>query len=257
MPSVEEIVDRLSGMITKEQAAALSGRTSNAMSVDGLIELMDKRKAEDTHAAAADPFTVNVKDSVYRIFNPVSLQTGSVHAVKRCVVLGKEGSTLRLSLRGRLSEFIDTGAFERDDVIEVDNAVFDIGNGELVDGMNTVMSKVSHARHDAIADYSALGNGLRNIDVIGKMIEIGPLRYADVSGKRLAASDCVLTDLKRSVDASLWGSSALATARIRVNDFVKMEFCSTRAGRDGLMLHAGDLSRIVANRDFGRRLSAK
>jgi hypothetical protein len=262
MPSVEEIVDRLSGMITKEQAAALSSRGGGcgcgAMSVNDVLGLIDaaatKKPRSDTDSG---PFTVNVQDSMYRIFNPVNLASGSRRLSRRSVVLGREGSTLRLGLRGRLSEFIDTAAFERNDVVAVSNAIIDAGRGELVDGKDTVMRRVAPARRDAIVDYSTLVDGLKGIDVLGKIVEIGPVRHADISGKRLAVSDCVLTDLNRSVNASLLGSSAAATSNIRVNDFVKIEFCGTGTGRNGPMLYAGDLSRIVANKIFGKRLAAR
>jgi hypothetical protein len=262
MSSSEEIIDRFSGMITKEQAAALSDRGGEhdgvLRNVEDLLVLINKRTDKDTHAVAdSNPFTVNVKEKVYRIFNPVTLTQGGVQTSRRSVVLGSENRTLKLNLRSRLSEFIDTEAFERGDVIEVDNAILDPVRGELVEGIGTVMRRVSPAKHDAIVDYDALGNEMRNIDVIGKIVEMSSVRYAGISGKRLAVSDCVLTDLKRSVNASLWGSSALATARIKINDFVKIEFCRTGTGRNGLVLHASDLSRIVANKAFGQRLSVR
>src|SRR5208283_4668204 len=119
-----------------------------------------------------------------------------------------------------------------------------------------MISRIAPTRHETITDYSTLKDGLKNFDIIGKVIEIGPLRHVNGLGAgQTAVSDCVITDMKTSVGVSMWGSSAIETTRIKVNDFVKMEFCSARMRNDSITLYASDLSRIVANNAFSRRLS--
>jgi hypothetical protein len=267
MSTAEEVMDRFSGMITREQAAALESggdpdeaACSRAMDVDSLLRFIDrKRAAGPLSGAVAGLCTVNVQDYVYRIFNPITRTAGSRQVSSRSVVLGREGRTMTLSLIGKLSEFIDIDAFERQDLIAVDNALLGLEKGELVDGRGTLISRIAPAQNSAITDYSRLKEGLRNIDVIGKIIEIGPVRYVNMlnRGRQIAVSDCVLTDLDIPVSASLWGSSAIATTRIKVNDFVKMEFCNARMRDGSLELYAGELSRVVANKAFARRLAGR
>ena len=261
VPTAEEVMDRFSGMITKDQAAALAGKevaekpvSSDVINVDALLQFISMKR--DSQPASANPYSVNVQDYLYRIFNPVMRAVGNRQVSRRYVVLGREGCTIRLDLVGKLSEFIDINAFERQDLVVVKKALLDVSNGELVDGKGTMISRIAPTRHETITDYSMLKDGARNVDVIGRVVEIGPVRH--VSGLsangQVAVSDCVLTDMDMPVSASLWGSSAIATTRMKVNDFVKMEFCNARVRNGSMELYANDLSRVVANSSFARKL---
>jgi hypothetical protein len=98
---------------------------------------------------------------------------------------------------------------------------------------------------------------MRNIDIIGKVVEISPIRHVSaLSGGAIAVSGCVLSDLSSTVGVSLWGSSALATASMHVNGFAKIEFCSARVRNEKMEVYASDLSRVVAGKAFAGRLRA-
>src|SRR5438445_11591591 len=120
MPDVEDIVDKFSGMITREQAAMLLE--------DAKIQETDDRKINDVKSIlelinvkkemlGREPYSINVQDYIYRIFNPAIYSQHGKQSIKRSLALGSEGSTIKLNLRDQLSEFIDINALEREDLV--------------------------------------------------------------------------------------------------------------------------------------------
>ncbi len=274
MPEIEDIMDGLSGMITREQAKELLNKSSAAnlsaadtspdkppediTNVVGVLEFVEMhRKRGMLGGLGADVFTVNLRDSVYRIFNPTSYAHQGVQAERRAVVLGTEGFTIKLVLR-RLSLLIDSGAFERGDTIHVSNVLLDMQNCELKEGKNTSVRRIAPTRLESVIDYAVLTEGMKNIDVIGKVVEVSQIRRIDAlsSSATIAVADCVISDRNSQINVSMWESSALASSNIHANDFVKIEFCSTRIRNGKLELYAGNLSRIVVSKTFSTRLRA-
>jgi hypothetical protein len=271
MPGIEDVMDSLSGMITRKQAKALlerggahatapdppHDRSEDITNVVGLLEFVDmNRKRGARGVAGTDAFTVDLRDSIYRIFNPASYPRQSAQAERRTVVLGTEGFTIKLGLRG-LSALMDSGAFERGDTVLVSNALLDLQNCELKEGKGTSMRRVSPTKLESVVDYSVLTDGMRNIDIIGKVVEVSPVRHVSaLSGGTIAVADCMISDLSHTVGVSLWESSALAAASLHVNDFIKVEFCGARVRNEKMEVYAGNLSRVVANKAFAGRLRA-
>ena len=263
MPAVEDIVDKFSGMITKTQAAAiLDDALENEVHKDftdvgALLEFIGAEKVRCAGKAESPIYYVGVQDHLYRVFNTVS-SLGGREAPKRHIVLGKEGSTIVMTLRLQ-SRSIDTGAFERNDIVAIDNGILDIEKGELFDGNGTRVRRITEGGLGTITDYSILKDEVRNVDVIGKIIGVGQIRYIGTlnSDGRTAVLDCTLTDFNKVIGATLWGSSAIAAEQIKVNDFVKIESCSMVMKDGGIMINANDASRIIANESFGKRLKAR
>jgi hypothetical protein len=99
---------------------------------------------------------------------------------------------------------------------------------------------------------------MKNIDIIGKVVEISPIRHVSAlsNGDAIAVAGCVLSDLSNTVGVSLWESSALATASMHVNGFAKIEFCSSRVRNEKIEVYANNLSRVVVGKSFAGRLRA-
>ncbi|MGI0133747.1 MAG: hypothetical protein ACREBW_02155 [Candidatus Micrarchaeaceae archaeon] len=253
MATVEEVVDKFTGMITPGQAQELIDSGSYARhtqnkditSVQALLEFISTNRGRQP----AQLYTVNIKDTVYRVFNPVSR--------KRIAVLGKEGETAKLSLSGRLSDEMDTACVERGDTIIVKSAVLDAVAGELRTDKDTSISKVSsNGFINCITDYSALRDGMRNIDVLGKLAEIGEIRHVNRlgNGGQVPVVDCVISDNRNTARLSLWESSALLVAGLNVNDIVKVEFCSVRINDGKVEIYANSLSRLLSGNALASRL---
>ncbi len=273
MSGIEEVIDGLSGMITREQAKALldNRATAKASAADqnpdkipeditnavGLLEFVEmNRRRGMVGRSITDAFTVNVRDSVYRIFNPSSYSSQGVQSERRTVVLGTEGFTIKLSLR-RLSALMDSGAFERGDTMLVSNALLDMQNCELKEGKGTSVRRLAPTRLESVIDYSVLTEGMKNIDIIGKIVEVSPIRHVSaLSGTTIPVTDCVMSDQSNTIGVSLWESAALASASMHVNDFMKIEFCNIRTRNEKLEVYAGNLSRVVVGKAFASRLRA-
>ena len=254
MQTAEDVLDRFSGMITREQALAMANGgevdkgNNRATSVAGLIKLMKAARSND----AAKPYSVDVEDTVYRVFNEVSHGSSS----RRTVTLGNVGSTVNLSLAGSLSSIVDSRCIERGDVVMVRNASLDMATERLVGTRDTIISRRRPA-FSGVTDFSKLRYGEKNIDVLGRVLEIGKVRHVSglsASGQ-VAVADCKLADSRSAIVATMWGSSALACERMHAGDFVKIEFCSVSGIDSSLQVHAGDLSRVLVNSALGDRIA--
>ncbi|MGC8669576.1 MAG: hypothetical protein ACP5TL_00265 [Candidatus Micrarchaeia archaeon] len=264
---LNSFIDRYGGMISRAKAqeiqAEQSGedkkRFADFTNIAALLDFIDTKGIKNAGNLLGErgnqTYSINIQDRIYRIFNPISYTLNNKVQQKRTIVLGSEGATIKFIVKGRLSEFIDNNAFERGDTVIIKNAILD-SSMELVSSQNTMINKIMPAPETAIVDYSKLYEGMRNIDIIGKFIEIGPVRYVNRLGgeDKVAVSDSVITDLENSVSASLWGSSALATSKIGVNEFVKIEFCSVVPKNGTVSIYANDLSRVVASKIFEGRI---
>ena len=81
-------------------------------------------------------------------------------------------------------------------------------SGELKSGQNTVINKVSPTKAVPITDYSTIKEELRKVDVLGRIVEISPIRHVTRLGKegQIAVASCVITDSNNIIDASFWGN---------------------------------------------------
>lgn len=271
MSDIEEVVDKFSGFLTRAQAEQLlkdglyaqSKAPANAAAKGNtsVRELLGRVKTQDSKpagGAGAKESIVNVKDNVYRIFNPQPVSVQGRERPRRTVILGEEGSTIALSLWGKLSDLIDISAFERGDTVMVSNLLFSDG-GELRTTQGTAINRLSPSKATALTDYSTISSDIRRTDIIGRVLEIDPIRHVSMLGRtgQTAVASCIVTDSVNAVSASFWGSSAIATTRMRTNDTIKIEFCDLRVREGRLQISANDDSRVVASSAFARRLLAK
>ncbi len=270
MSDLEEVIDKFSGFISKEQADYILKNTEGAsaaadprqrkvnMTVKGILDSI-KSKNSGAVQPIADESPVNVKDVIYRIFNPVNLNIRGREATKRIIILGEEGSTIPLNLSAKLSDFIDINSFERGDTVAVNNITLDHSSMELKSGQATIINRISPSKFTFIADYSTIKGEMRKVDMLGRVMEISAIRHVNRLGKpgQIAVASCTLSDSINTIDASFWGSSALLTANLKTNDFVKIEFCDVRMRNDRLQVYVNDDSRVVSSKIFAGRLLSK
>ncbi|MCL5007612.1 MAG: hypothetical protein M1164_02955 [Candidatus Marsarchaeota archaeon] len=250
--SQDDIIDEHFGMITSSQAAMISEgrmpghvRQRDAINAAGLyafIKVNRQRQPENQERH----FIVDVEDVVYRVFNPVPYGQGRPGKERRTVVIGSEPSTFNITLFDKFSEYVDIGKIERGDTVLIRNLSLDISRDSLYTSPSTSISRIKPSS-SGITDLSLIKEAGRNIDVIGRVTELGPIRYvAKLSGQgQVAVADCKLSDSGTTLSASLWGSSALQTAKISINDYVKIEFCSAVERNGSVEIYANDLSRVL------------
>lgn len=257
MQSVEDVLDSFSGMITMAQASAIASGVAplshpeGSTSVQGLLEFIKAVRSAKSSEDATKVYTVSIEDTLYRIFNELE------GASRRTVTLGRVGSTINVILSGALSSAVDERGFERGDLMLVRGASLDIVNERLVGTRGTTLSRARRSNL-GITDFSKLKDGDKNIDIVGKVVEIGRLRQVSRLGiaESIAVADCRLSDTSDYIDVTLWGSSAMLTERMRVNDFIKIEFCSVRSTGSKLQVNANELSRVLVNKELASRFIA-
>lgn len=278
-PEIERIIDSYHGTISQVDAELIlagilradplsaNGQASNEshspaakekpLSAIAVSEFMSMNKQHGS-SAEGERYTVDVRDYIYRIFNPTEFQTQNRKVVRRVIVLGREGHTVKVTLYDKYAEFIDINAFERGDVVLAKNMLVDNIGGELRNTRDTLMSRVMPSQ-TGITDFSKLAEGQKNIDIIGKMLEIGSIRYVNTLSResQVAVADCVITDSEISIPISLWGSSAMMTTGMNPNDYVKIEFCSVRSRNSSIEIYAQDASRVLISKSlFGARINS-
>ena len=264
--------DGHSSMVTKRQATragekVLASGGMPAENAEGIerVSGSDAKVVSDFMALKGDKrgnpggpenktYYADVEDTVYRIFNMTTFRTKDNREVNlRIVVLGSEGSTVRFVARGALAGYVDALCIERGDRVLVRNSLVDMIRGELKSIAGTTIAKIGTSK-GAIVHVSDINREMKNVDIVGKVVSIYPIRYISrENGASVATSRITIADSKGSIDASLWGSSAIATAAMSANDFVKLEFCTVRERYGRLEIYANDLSRILVNREIASR----
>lgn len=272
MTDADKLVDKFAGFITREQAERiLKGESTTEPKVQkgsaskGSISVKELLNTLKTDANAAKTLReaseesnqlVNIKDHIYRIFNPTNASINGREVIKRTIILGEEGSTIRFNLKGNISEFIDINGFERGDLVSIGNAIIDPLSAEIKSGQNTVINRISPSKRVAITNFSSIKEELKKVDAIGRIMEIGTIRHVNRlgGGGQIAVASCTITDGHTNIDASLWGSSALKTATMKTNDFLKLEFCDFKMRDDKFQIYANDYSRVVTGNAFANRI---
>jgi hypothetical protein len=247
-----EIIDSLGGMVTKDQAQAISdGRFGNPKFIASTRPNANvKETISHLSEIGGGQMLANITDRIYRIFNS---ERGSA-VEKRIIVIGEEGSTLAVRALGKLAETIDAVPFERGDEVEIKGiSISADGTGSVTPSGS--IKKIKHTSNISITDYSVVISSVNGVDIIGMLTEIGPIRHIERLGgmRPIPVSSCILSDGKMNVAASFWGSSALATTKIKANGWVKLEFCNIKVS-DGIMtVNALDSTRVLAHDSLSRR----
>ncbi len=263
------LIERYSGMVTEEQIARVIGSRQAAevarpegaaervgkSDAKAITDFMNSRRSEFQGGSATAPdkksYYADVEDVIYRIFNMTTFRTKDNREVDmRIVVLGPEGSTVRFVARGAMAGYVDAQGFERGDKVLIKDALIDTARSELKSISGTSIAKLDGPGSQFLR-VSDIDKEMRNVDIVGKVASVYPVRrISRENGSSVAVSSITIADAESTIDASLWGSSALATAAIGANDYIKLEFCTVRERYGRLEVYANDLSRVLVNKSL-------
>jgi hypothetical protein len=233
------VENRVSGSDSQGSAASSSARRGVKLSVQGLLG-----------SSTADGSIVDIEDSVYRVFNKLRFEKNGSARINRIVVLGGEGSSVRIVFWDKSADAVDTALIQRKDrVIATNLRIKKTGDDtELHSTSATYISRLMPAR-SAVTDFSQLHGGEKNIDVTGRVVSVSPIRYfRDLSGKESGVSDCSISDGKAEIRMSLWGSSSICAGEMHPGDYIKAEFVSARLTDNGIEITANDSARLLLSR---------
>jgi hypothetical protein len=256
MASAEEIMDSYSGMISKSDAERLANSTEGGISQVQSTNVMGAKAVLETlskQGKASKLIEVDVQDEIYRIFNQSEAKEGSPQS--RVVVLGKEGETITMELRGRLSLSIDFGKFERGDTILISRVLLDTKKSRLVSFTDTTISRIKRSAAPDL-ELKSVNAEMRNVDVSGKVVMIAqPREIPRIGGKgNITVLDCTISQESDSADVTFWGISAHAflASNPGIGDAIRIEFCSIKPIDGRLRIVANDSSRILLLRRGGK-----
>ena len=262
MENVESVINSHYGMITEAQASEIAER-SNSISIKEHIDVqgineflkMQVHQSPLLKDSKNNSYRITIEDRVYRIFETLDNIDENKRREKRTIILGKEGNTIPLKLSEKFSNIIDINGFERGDIVSIRNVMLDSIHNELISIPTTILTRIFPS-DSGIINYDKLMDGQKNIDVIGNIIEIGPIRYVNrINGSgQIGVSSCVISNTYKTFNVSLWGRAALKTTIMNVNDTIKIEFCSIKNRNNTLEIYANDLSRVLINRGLSSKL---
>ena len=262
MENIDSVINSHYGMITSAQATEIASKNNSLLSkehidVQGINDFLKMQTHQSSllKDSKGGNYNVIIEDKIYRIFEDFDNIDDNKKKNKRTIILGREGNTIALKLSEKFSKIIDINGFERGDIISARNVLLDIIHNELIAIPTTVLTRIFPS-DSGIKNYDELIEGMKNIDVIGNIIEIGPIRYVNKinSNDLIGISSCVISNTYKTFNVSLWGRAALKTAAMNVNDTIKIEFCSIKKRNNTLEIYANDLSRILINKNLSSRL---
>jgi len=237
-----EDIDAYSGMISREAASNLSKPR--------------KIKVEDILSGnVREGELVDIEDYVYRVFNPRRFEKDGRERHVRTIILGNVERSVRVTLWDKSSALVDMIPIERQDKIYINNLLVRKGLNELELSSrgNTFFTRIS-ASNTGISDFSTLTAGENNIDILAKIVAIGPVKYFDYqNGKQRKVARCTLSDGLVNLSAAFWDSSCEYISTAHPGDYIKIEFGSVKEN-NGLEINAGNFSRVVANKLFKNRM---
>lgn len=254
MGEVHSIIDRFSGMITREQAESILRKRDSGDNIERLIlgsdasanasELLDLALRKEIRSVIPS-LNVNIRDAVYRVFNDTAVYTAKGITNRRKVAIGSEGRTVIIEMMGRQSDAIDRERIERGNRIYITNTIFNLYNGKLYTTTSSKISNesVSESRYISIDDINRDLNA-KNLDVIGVVADLANYVTARNSMKE-AYSSCTLKGHTNSAKLHMWGSSAILSKRISDGDTIKVEFCTVSNTDGQISVNAWDSSRIL------------
>lgn len=246
---IDSIVEEYGGMISREAAEKLSG-TKMQHRIHAVKEINDFVYEEGS--------VVDLEGPIYRIFNPYVFEKEGKKRQIRKIVVGDTESSITITVWDRASEMIDRLVLERGDKVRCYNLVVtrDVKDICLRSRGNTYLVKVAAASSKALS-FEALMPGKKDIDIIGKVVSVDPIRYfTDLSRRRTAVSSCMLSDGHRLLKAMLWRSSSAFASDMHPGDYIKIEFASTKNAGNSIEISAGDSARILISSALRPRVKA-
>ncbi len=250
--SPDDVIDYFDGMLTREQAAAIYSKYENVnldygmpFDAHGMAMLLDSNSNGILEGFNAGK--VDISDKVYRVLNPVIKKFGEKTTFSRTIVLGKEGDTVMVTLSKKSSRLLGKLNISRDDKVTIKSLKIDFRTGTLKSTMNTVIERLEQS-NTCISRLSRLKPGIRGVDIIGKLIEVGPEKRLPKS-QGGAASNAVLAKISDSTTAlavSCVGYPASCIKRMPLNSTIRVEFCSIIERNGSIIAYADANSRIMS-----------
>ncbi|MEM3661290.1 MAG: hypothetical protein QXG73_00440 [Candidatus Micrarchaeaceae archaeon] len=245
---IQNAIDERYGLINREMAKSMLD-TKNQ-------RIFERISASSVPENIAEGSVVDLDGKVIKVLNKTAVQGGGAGNYFRLMLLGEERNPVRVVLWRKYADLVDNMLIERNDNILA--KALSVKKWQDSTEFSTTSATFFFRTKPAlggISDFSQLSSGMKNIDIIAKLLSIGSVHYfTDLKSRQRGVVRCAITDGAIEMPLVLWGLSSGYAAVLHPGNYIKVEYASVKNGNASLEIHADDYSRILASDTFRSRM---
>ncbi|HVA83086.1 MAG TPA: hypothetical protein VNF06_02905, partial [Candidatus Aquilonibacter sp.] len=183
MATTENVLDEHLGMISRQSASRIAEGKSIAEqrpSNDPLDIASEMVSIADLISGKAKVNSlIEIEEVVYRVFSKRQVEVGGVDILTRVLLLGTKEGNIRVILFDGKVDLANSIPIERGDRVVARNFVVrkSAAGLELASISQSTIRKESEAR-SGINEFSRINPSAQEVDVLGKLVVIGPVKHS-------------------------------------------------------------------------------
>ncbi|MDO8647180.1 MAG: OB-fold nucleic acid binding domain-containing protein [Candidatus Diapherotrites archaeon] len=243
---IEELIkqkkEKFAGMLTDDGAAFMVAKELK-------VELaLEKRISEKTSIALleAGMSNVDLEARVVQAFQTKSFEKNSKKGKMLNLIIADENSEIRLTLWHDMAKKFEEQKIEKGARLALSNcrvAEFQ-GKKQLSLDYNGSFAVLEEGK-EKTQKLEELKDGMQNIDVIGRIARVYPVKKFLKDNKEGKILNFELSDGKNSMRCTAWNELAEEAENMKQNELVKIENAYTKQGLRAVELHLGWQARII------------
>lgn len=260
MVSTDQVLDEHLGMIDRQTASKMAEDKSLAQELESndpldiASEMISVKQMILGNVKANS--LVEIEETVYRVYNKKSVDINGADILIRMIILGTQGENIRLILFGEKAEIVNSLPIERGDRIIARNFVVRRGyNGLELASIVQSTIKIEYSAKSGINEFAKIKGGASEVDVLGKMLVIGPIKHS-IFAKGRDTDSCTFTisDGIDQMKVVAVGNVIRDVENSHPGDPIKIEFATVRSGISGPELYLNESSRVLVSQSLKSRL---
>ncbi|MDE1846263.1 MAG: hypothetical protein KGH53_03225 [Candidatus Micrarchaeota archaeon] len=259
MVSEERVLDDHLGMISRKSAGKIAEGSSIAENIPSndpldiaseMVEVSDllQRKTRVQEL-------VEIEEVVYKVLSKRPVEVGGVDIIVRVLLLGTKEQNIRMVLFDKKADLPTLLPIEGGDKIIARNFVVREGTSglELASIAQSTIAIESQAK-TGINEFSRINLGAQEVDVVGKLVVIGPIKHSIfAAGRDDDSCSLTISDGIDQLKVLIVGNGIRDMEQAHPGDPVKIEFAQIRKN-GGVELYLNESSRILVSPSLRNRL---
>ncbi|MDE1869604.1 MAG: hypothetical protein KGH71_01295 [Candidatus Micrarchaeota archaeon] len=259
MATTEKVLDEHLGMIDRQTASKIAEGKSIA----------EQRPSNDPLDIASEMVTiadlaagkvrlnslVEIEEVVYKVYSKRLVEVGGVDIMTRLISLGTRENRIRLILFDGKVDLANSIPIERGDRIVARNFVVRKGvhGFELASIAQSTIGREMSA-NTGITEFSRIKPDAQEIDVLGKLVVIGPIKHSIFAVARDNDScSFTISDGIDQMKVFVVGNNVRELESAHPGDPIKLEYATVRKN-GGVELYLNESSRILVSGSLKGRL---
>src|SRR5690349_8361643 len=183
MVTTEKVLDEHLGMIDRQTASRIAEGKSigEQRPSDDPLDIASEMAttADLTSGKAKVNSLVEIEEVVYRVFNKKLVEVGGVDIMTRIILVGTKEKNVRVILFDGKVDLANSIPIERGDRIIARNFVVrrSATGFELASIAQSTIAKEAEAK-SGINEFSRINPSAQELDVLGKLVVIGPVKHS-------------------------------------------------------------------------------